>query len=56
MAHPNEMRLRDLYATFARGDLVGFLKGCTDDVTFTVPGTTPASRVFTRRSSHGSPA
>ncbi|MEA2638719.1 MAG: uncharacterized protein QOF51_113 [Chloroflexota bacterium] len=38
MAHPNETRLRDLYAAFARGDLPGFLAGCTDDVVFTVPG------------------
>jgi hypothetical protein len=29
MAHPNEERLRDLYATFAKGDLQGFLDGCT---------------------------
>jgi ketosteroid isomerase-like protein len=48
MAHPNEVRLRDLYATFARGDLSGFLEGCTHDVTFTVPGTTLASGVFTK--------
>jgi uncharacterized protein len=38
MTHPNEQRLRELYALFARGDLGGFLGGCTDDVTFTVPG------------------
>jgi len=48
MAHPNEDRLRDLYATFANGDLDGFLAGCTDDVTFTVPGSTPGSGVFTK--------
>ena len=46
MSHPNEDRLRALYATFAKGDLPGFLDGCTDDVTFTVPGNTPASGVF----------
>lgn len=46
MAHPNEVRLRDLYAVFARGDLQGFLDGCTDDVTFHVPGRTPCSGVF----------
>jgi ketosteroid isomerase-like protein len=48
MMHPNEIQLRDLYATFAKGDLAGFLEGCTDDVTFTVPGTTFLSGVFTR--------
>jgi ketosteroid isomerase-like protein len=48
MAHPNEDRLRDLYATFAKGDLPGFLDGCTDDVIFTVPGNTPGSGSFTK--------
>jgi ketosteroid isomerase-like protein len=48
VTHPNEDRLRSLYATFATGDLPGFLDGCTDDVTFTVPGSTPASGTFTR--------
>ena len=48
MAHPNEDKLRDLYATFAKGDLEGFLDGCTDDVIFTVPGNTPGSGTFTK--------
>ena len=48
MGHPNEQRLRDLYAIFAKSDLDGFLAGCTDDVTFTVPGNTPGSGVFTK--------
>lgn len=46
--HPIEQRLRDLYAGFARGDLQGFLDACTDDVTFNVPGNTPASGTFTK--------
>ena len=46
--HENEQRLRDLYAVFAKGDLQGFLDGCTDDVTFTVPGNTPGSGEFTK--------
>ena len=50
MAHPNEDRLRDLYAAFARGDLSGFLGGCTADVTFTVPGNAPVAGVFTQSS------
>lgn len=48
MSHPNEDRLRDVYATFAKGDLPGFLDGCTDDVTFIVPGNTPGSGTFTK--------
>ena len=48
MSHPNEDRLRDLYARFAQGDLDGFLAGCTDDVTFTVPGNTQVSGSFTK--------
>jgi ketosteroid isomerase-like protein len=48
MSHPSEERLRDLYATFAKGDLPGWLAGCTDDVTFSVPGNTTVSGTFTR--------
>jgi ketosteroid isomerase-like protein len=48
MAHPNEDHLRDLYAAFAKGDLQRFLDGCTEDVTFTVPGNTPGSGVITK--------
>ena len=50
MSHPTEDRLRRLYAIFAEGDLAGFLAGCTDDVTFTVPGDTAGSGVFTKDS------
>jgi ketosteroid isomerase-like protein len=32
------------------GDLQGFLDGCTDDTTFTVPGNTPGSGTFTKES------
>ena len=49
MSHPNENRLRAAYATFAQGDLAGFLAACTDDVTFSVPGETQASGVFTKQ-------
>jgi ketosteroid isomerase-like protein len=48
MAHPNEQKLRDAYATFATGNLQGFLDACTDEVTFNVPGTSQASGVFTK--------
>lgn len=50
MAHPNEDTLRDLYAKFGRGDVEGFLEGCTDDVAFTVPGNAAVSGEFTKRS------
>jgi ketosteroid isomerase-like protein len=42
--------LRDLYSIFAKGDLEGFLAGCTDDVTFTVPGTAAVSGEYTKAS------
>jgi steroid delta-isomerase-like uncharacterized protein len=48
MSHPNEDRLRELYAIFAKGDVEGFLAGCTDDVVFTVPGRTPGSGTVTK--------
>ena len=38
MAHPNEELLRNAYATFAGGDMEGYLKDCTEDFTFHVPG------------------
>jgi ketosteroid isomerase-like protein len=48
VTHPNEDRLRDLYATFAKGDIPQFLDGCTDDVTFVVPGEAAVSGTFTK--------
>ncbi len=48
MGHPNEDRLRELYAVFANGDLAGFLAGCSDDVQFTVPGNTQGSDTFSK--------
>ena len=48
MGHVNEQRLRELYATFARGDLAGFLDGCTDDVIFAVPGYAYSSGTYSR--------
>src|SRR3954466_3619218 len=48
MSHPNEEVLRDLYAVFAKGDIQGFLEGCTDDVSFTVPGQTVVSGEYTK--------
>ena len=48
MGHANEDTLRELYAAFGRGDLEGFLDGCTDDVTFAVPGYATVSGTYRR--------
>ena len=48
MSHVNESTLRELYERFAQGDIVGFLSGCTDDVTFVVPGDAAVSGTFTK--------
>jgi len=48
MGTSSEQRLRQLYAAFAQGDLAGFLDGCTDDVTFAVPGYAWGSGTHTR--------
>jgi ketosteroid isomerase-like protein len=48
MSHPNETTLRDLYAVFAKGDIPGFLDGCTDDVSFSVPGAAAVSGEFSK--------
>ena len=38
MAHPLEATIREAYAAFGRGDVDGYLRPCTDDFTFNVPG------------------
>ena len=38
MAHPLEAIIREAYAAFGRGDLDGYLRPCTEDFTFNVPG------------------
>jgi ketosteroid isomerase-like protein len=48
VAHPSEDNLRELYGLFAKGDIEGFLAGCTDDVTFSVPGESAVSGRFTK--------
>ena len=48
MAHPNESRLLELYGMLARGDIDGFLAACTDDIVFTVPGTSAVSGTWTK--------
>lgn len=48
MAHPNEDRLRGLYAALSRGDLAAFLAAFADDIVFTVPGSAAVSGSFTK--------
>ena len=38
MAHPLEAIIREAYATFGRGDVDGYLRACTEDFIFNVPG------------------
>jgi uncharacterized protein len=38
MSHPLEITIREAYAAFGRGDVDGYLRACTQDFTFNVPG------------------
>jgi ketosteroid isomerase-like protein len=38
MAHPLEATIREAYAAFGRGDVDGYLRPCTADFRFNVPG------------------
>jgi hypothetical protein len=38
MAHQLESVIRGAYAAFGRGDVDGYLRACTDDFAFNVPG------------------
>jgi ketosteroid isomerase-like protein len=49
MAHSNEETIRAAYASFARGDLDGYLGACTEDFTFNVPGSSRMSGRFEGR-------
>lgn len=46
--HPNEARLAQIYSLFATGQFPAVLDMCADDITFTVPGTTPYSGTHTK--------
>lgn len=48
MAHPHEELLRVAYSDFARGDLAGYLKVCTDTITFRVPGRSIVAGTYRR--------
>ena len=38
MPHPLEQIVREAYAAFGRGDLDGYLRACTSDFEFHIPG------------------
>ena len=38
MAHALETTIREAYTAFGRGDVDGYLKACTTDFTFSIPG------------------
>jgi ketosteroid isomerase-like protein len=40
--------LRTAYATFAQGDLDGYLSYCTPDIRFTIPGNNQLSKTYSR--------
>jgi ketosteroid isomerase-like protein len=48
MSHPNEDLLRAAYTAFIVGDLEGYLRYCSDDIAFHVPGRNPVSGVYSR--------
>ena len=38
MAIPLEIRIREAYAAFGRGDIEGYFSECTEEFSFNVPG------------------
>jgi uncharacterized protein len=46
MAHPLEAKVREAYAAFGRGDVDGYLRHCTKDFCFNVPGRSAVSGSF----------
>ncbi|MBV8134694.1 MAG: nuclear transport factor 2 family protein [Deltaproteobacteria bacterium] len=46
MAHPLEGKVREAYAAFGRGDVDGYLRHCTRDFYFNVPGRSAVSGSF----------
>ena len=48
MAHPNEAKLRELYAAFARGDMDTVLQVCADEIVFHVPGRSKVAGTYTK--------
>jgi ketosteroid isomerase-like protein len=48
MPNNHDELLRRAYATFATGDLDGYLAHCTPDLTFTIPGSNQLARVYPR--------
>jgi uncharacterized protein len=48
MAHSNEETLQAAYAAFTQGDPAGYLKYCTENISFHVPGKGRIAGTFTR--------
>lgn len=48
MRHSNEETIRAAYTAFVQGDLNGYLKYCTDNITFSVPGKGKISGTYKR--------
>ena len=46
MAHPLEGIIREAYAAFGRGDVDGYLKVCTPNFVFNVPGRSAISATY----------
>src|SRR5215467_12577667 len=49
MTHPLEQIIREAYAAFGRGDVDGYLRPCTSDFTFSVPGRGGISGIWAGR-------
>jgi uncharacterized protein len=46
MAHPLETVIREAYAAFGRGDVDGYLRACTPEFVFNVPGDAAIAGAF----------
>lgn len=49
MAHPLETVIREAYAAFGRGDVDGYLRACSEDFSFNIPGESALAGVYTGR-------
>ncbi len=50
MKHPNMQLLEKLYSDLSEGNLAAVLSACADQVTFQIPGKSPAAGKFDKRS------
>ena len=51
MAHPIEAIIREAYAAFARGDLDGYFRACSEDWNFNIAGKSAIAGTY--RGKHG---